>query len=176
MSSRELLIIYCAGSFESSWAGPIFKPAVASGGECFKGTGDLKYPLLGKAETRIRPFPRWLEALWGGYPRDVLPFSDLENAAFLPALIFLELKVKVPRESSHIIPVIKNSLGGGQGNPLQYSCLENPTDRGAWRATVHGVTQSGMRPKRLSTHACKELTPSATSRLPSITMPLPVSL
>ena len=32
--------------------------------------------------------------------------------------------------------------GGGHGNPLQYSCLENPMDRGAWRATVHGVTNS----------------------------------
>ena len=31
------------------------------------------------------------------------------------------------------------SPGGGHGNPLQYSCLENPTDRGAWRATVHGI-------------------------------------
>ena len=34
------------------------------------------------------------------------------------------------------------SLGGGQGNPLQYSCLENPTNRGAWRATVHGGAES----------------------------------
>ena len=34
------------------------------------------------------------------------------------------------------------SPGGGHGNPLQYSCLENPMDRGAWRATVHGVTKS----------------------------------
>ena len=32
--------------------------------------------------------------------------------------------------------------GGGNGNTLQYSCLENPMDRGAWRATVHGVTKS----------------------------------
>ena len=32
--------------------------------------------------------------------------------------------------------------GGGHGKPLQHSCLENPTDRGAWRATVHGVTKS----------------------------------
>ena len=31
---------------------------------------------------------------------------------------------------------------GGNGNPLQYSCLENPMDRGAWRATVHRVTKS----------------------------------
>ena len=34
------------------------------------------------------------------------------------------------------------SPGGGHGNPLQYSCLQNPMDRGAWRATVHRVTQS----------------------------------
>ena len=32
--------------------------------------------------------------------------------------------------------------GEGQGNPLHYSCLENPIDRGAWRAIVHGVTKS----------------------------------
>ena len=34
------------------------------------------------------------------------------------------------------------SLGGGHGNPLQYSCLENPMDRGAWQIMVHGVTKS----------------------------------
>ena len=38
-------------------------------------------------------------------------------------------------------------------NPLQYSCLENPMDRGAWWATVHRVTQSQIRLKWLSTHA-----------------------
>ena len=43
------------------------------------------------------------------------------------------------------------SPGGGHGNPLQYSCLENPMDRGAWRATVRGVTNSWTRLKRLST-------------------------
>ena len=36
--------------------------------------------------------------------------------------------------------------GGENGNPLQYFCLENPMDRGAWRATVHGVTKSRTRP------------------------------
>ena len=34
------------------------------------------------------------------------------------------------------------SPGGGHGNPLQYSCMENPMDRGAWWATVHGVPES----------------------------------
>ena len=41
-------------------------------------------------------------------------------------------------------------IGEGNGNPLQYSCLENPRDRGAWRAAVCGVTQSRTRLKRLS--------------------------
>ena len=37
------------------------------------------------------------------------------------------------------------SLGEGNGNPLQYSCLENPMDEGAWQATVHGVAKSQTR-------------------------------
>ena len=37
------------------------------------------------------------------------------------------------------------SPGGGNGNPLQYSCLGNPTDRGAWRSAVHGVSKSWKR-------------------------------
>ena len=40
------------------------------------------------------------------------------------------------------IPGSGKSPGGGHGNPLQYSCLENPMDRGAWQATVYGVTKS----------------------------------
>ena len=39
-------------------------------------------------------------------------------------------------------PMLIRSPGGGHGNPLQYSCLENPKDRGAWRAAVHGVAKS----------------------------------
>ena len=41
-----------------------------------------------------------------------------------------------------LIPGLGRSPGGGNGNPLQYSCLGNSTDRGAWRATVHGVVKS----------------------------------
>ena len=40
------------------------------------------------------------------------------------------------------IPGSGRCLGEGSGNPLQYSCLENPTDRGAWQAIVHGVANS----------------------------------
>ena len=39
------------------------------------------------------------------------------------------------------VPGWKRSPGGGHGNPLHYSCLENPVDRGAWWATVHRVTE-----------------------------------
>ena len=41
-----------------------------------------------------------------------------------------------------LIPGSGRSPGGGCGSPLRYSCLENPMDRGAWEATVHGVAQS----------------------------------
>ena len=42
------------------------------------------------------------------------------------------------------IPGSEESSEGGNGNPLQYSCLENPLDRGAWWATVYGVTELDM--------------------------------
>ena len=44
--------------------------------------------------------------------------------------------------------------GEGNGNPLQYSCLENPVDGGALWAAVHGVAQSQTQLKQLSMHAC----------------------
>ena len=40
------------------------------------------------------------------------------------------------------VPGLGKSPGGGHGNSLQYACLENPMDRGAWRATVHRVAES----------------------------------
>ena len=43
------------------------------------------------------------------------------------------------------IPGSGRSPGEGNGNPLQYSCLENPMGGGVWQATVHGVTKSGTR-------------------------------
>ena len=77
--------------------------------------------------------------------------------------ISLCLNIISSRASQVALPVVKNlpanagdirdvglilrlgrSPGGGHGNPLQHSCLENPTDRGAWQATVHRVTKSQM--------------------------------
>ena len=53
-----------------------------------------------------------------------------------------------------LIPGLGRSPGGGHGNPLLYSCLENPMDRGAWRAVVYRVTQSRTRLKRQQQEQC----------------------
>ena len=52
-----------------------------------------------------------------------------------------------------LISGLVRSSGEGNGNPLQYSCLENYMDRGAWQATVHGVAKSQTGLKCLSTHS-----------------------
>ena len=51
-----------------------------------------------------------------------------------------------------LIPGSGRSPGVGNGNPLQYSCLENPMDRGDWRAMVHRVTKSQTQLRQLSTY------------------------
>ena len=52
-----------------------------------------------------------------------------------------------------LIPGFGRSPGGDNGNPLHYSCQENPMDREAWWATVHSVAKSWTQLKRLSMHA-----------------------
>ena len=56
------------------------------------------------------------------------------------------------------IPGLRRSPGGRHDNPLQYSCLENTTDRGAWWATVYGVAKSQTQLKQLSMHIITENT------------------
>ena len=58
------------------------------------------------------------------------------------------------------IPGSGRSPGGGNGNPLQYSCVGNPMDRGVWGATVHGVAKSQT---QLSTHTQVQLLQSTNS-------------
>ena len=64
------------------------------------------------------------------------------------------LCVSPPHDSSKLICYCALTIREGNGNPLQYSCLENPVDRGAWWAAVHRVTQSRTWLKWISLHAC----------------------
>ena len=61
------------------------------------------------------------------------------------------------------IPGLGRSPGEGHGNPFEYPCLEDPMDRGAWRATVHGVTKSQIPLKWLSMHRPPEKPSRQTS-------------
>ena len=55
------------------------------------------------------------------------------------------------------LPRIQKDTGEGNGNPLQYSCLENPVDGGAWWAAVHRVVQSQTRLKQLSSSSNRKI-------------------
>ena len=65
--------------------------------------------------------------------------GDFKVRESLNALICLPMQV---RRDMGLIPGSGRSSGGGHSNPLQYSCLESPMDRGAWQAAVHVITQS----------------------------------
>ena len=58
--------------------------------------------------------------------------------------------LRIHTGDASLIPGWGRSPRGGNGNPLQYSCLEKPMDRGAWQAAIHGVTKSQT---QLSMHA-----------------------
>ena len=68
------------------------------------------------------------------------------------ALVVKNLPATAGAWDAVLIPGPGRSPGGGNGNPIQHFCLENPVDRGAWQAVVHRVVDSWTRLKRLSTH------------------------
>ena len=95
------------------------------------------------------------------------------------------IRMSISYWASQVVLVVNNSpanagdkrdtgLNPGSGrspreeniNPLQYSCLEYPMDRGAWRATIHGVTKSQARLKQLSMHPCTMSYLSRAQKLP----------
>ena len=83
--------------------------------------------------------------------------SPLHSAFSLAGASQVALVVETPPANAgdtrgRLIHESGGSPGGGHGNPLQCSCLENPMNRGAWWAAVHGVTKSRTRLKRLGKH------------------------
>ena len=85
-----------------------------------------------------------------------LASSDSCTTQGLAASVSLHrrLCMSPPHDPSKLICYRALTIGEGNGNTLQYSCLENPVDRGAWWAAVHRVAQSQTQLKQLSMHAC----------------------
>ena len=76
------------------------------------------------------------------------PTQNLHQVSLLAQLVKNPPAMQETRPSAGNLgstPGLGRSPGEGNGNPLQCSCLENPVDRGAWRATVHGVAKSWTR-------------------------------
>ena len=87
---------------------------------------------------------------WSGLPFPSpgdLPDPGLEPrflSSYIPASLVAQTVKNLPTMRETWVwedPWVGRSPGGGHSNPLQYSCLENPMDRGAWRATIHGVAE-----------------------------------
>ena len=77
------------------------------------------------------------------------------GASHVALMVKKKKKKKLPANAGNLrdavlIPESGRSPRGGHGKLLQYSCLKNPMDRGAWQATVHGVTQSQTPPSNLA--------------------------
>ena len=100
--------------------------------------------------TSFQPLPargevdHALDALW----------AVLLQMLGLPRWLSGKESVCIARDTGNmgLIFGLGRSPGKGNGHPLQYSCLENPMDRGAWQATVHGVAKSQTQPSCTSTH------------------------
>ena len=70
-----------------------------------------------------------------------LLFSDLYLLVFASCILHITLLTKVCLVKATGFPVVMYGCGEGNGNPLQYSCLENPMGGGAWWAAIYGVAQ-----------------------------------
>ena len=77
---------------------------------------------------------------WGRKESDMT--EQLKNSIEATQVLLVVKNLPASAGDPGSIPRWGRPPGGGNGNPLQYSCLEHPMDRGAWRATVHGVTKS----------------------------------
>ena len=75
------------------------------------------------------------------FKSDITSFS-LQMGKLVSDLLAKLLRSRQKWDRTQLVGAPDSSFGKGNGNPLQYSCLENPMDRGAWWAIVHGVVKS----------------------------------
>ena len=90
---------------------------------------------MGGKNKGLTLFPSFISLI--SSPQNQTPISNLNRTFGYDASYMLL--------TCRLIPELGRSPVGGNGNRLQYSCLGNPVGRGAWRATVHGVTKSQTR-------------------------------
>ena len=79
-----------------------------------------------------------------------MPYMGLPGGSVVSSAL---LTIECNAGDEGLIPGLGRSPGEGNGNPLHYSCLENPMDRGAWRATVHGVANELDKTWRLNNNS-----------------------
>jgi len=99
---------------------------------------------LGRGEKETQFLSVIVTSYWGVFTDPKVMKESFPSLLFLKLLREITLRGKesaCQTGDTDLIPGWGRSPGGGNGNPLQYSCLENPMDRGAWWATVHGVTK-----------------------------------
>ena len=106
----------------------------------------ISYPLQYSWDSLVAQMVKNLLAMQET-PVQFLGRKDPLRRDRIPTLVFMSLPSGSDGKESTCnagdlssIPALGRSPGGGHGNPLQYSCLENPMDRRAWRATAHRVT------------------------------------
>ena len=140
---------------------PYLKPEEGNG-------NPLHYSCLGTPMGRedwqaiVHGLPEWLSCKesacnagepglipeWESFPGEGIDYTLQYSWASL--VVQTGKNLPAVQETWGLIPGLGRSPGGGHGNPLQYSCLENPMDRGACQATVHGVAKSWTRLEQLS--------------------------
>ena len=114
----------------------------------------------GEGGNKQEGFERWIWTVGEGGMN--LPEPDIREHELGRASQVAQAVKNPPANAGDLrdagpLPGSGRAPGGGHGDPLQCSCLEKPTDRGAWRATVHGVAKRQSQLKELSTHAMHTL-------------------
>ena len=151
----------CTGLYNPIMLVPVLLPGESHGWRSLVGCSPWGCPESDTTGRLHFHFPLSCIGEGNGNP---LQYSCLENprdggAWWAPVYGVAQSRTRLKRLSSSSntgdlssIPGLGRSSGEGTGNPLQYSCLENPMDRGAWRARVHGVTKSQMWLSAHTTH------------------------